>query len=67
MFACMQAAFIYTGIGVDLVCIHFFIFFFDNVSHEGERVSCVCVVTLMLCPTIKSILLMLYSTSAEGL
>ena len=29
-----------------------FIFFF-NVLHESECVSCVCVVKLMLCPTIK--------------
>ena len=40
------------------VCVHtLFIFFFDNVLHETERVSCVCVggcvVKLMLCPTIK--------------
>ena len=43
MFACMQAAFVYTSIGSCRPCVHtLFNFFFDNVSHESGRVSCVC-------------------------
>ena len=54
MFACMQVAFVYTSIRSCRPCVHtLFKFFFDNVSHDSERVPCVCVVKLMLCQTIK--------------
>ena len=54
MFACMQAAFVYTiaQVAVGLVCIHFPCFSLI-MSHVKVSVFLVCVVKLMSCPTIK--------------
>ena len=52
MYACMQAAFIYTiVVAVGLVCIHFL--YSMIMSHMKVSVFLVCVIKLMLCPTIK--------------